>query len=293
MDGTELFTQYRPLLFSIAYCMLGNAMEAEDMVQETFLRWQEINVTEIESPKSFLATVITRLCIDTLRSARMQRESYIGPWLPQPLLTERRRGVADTVALAESLSLAFLVLLESLTPTERAALLLREVFEYEYAELAHILDKSEANCRQIVSRARRHLAQYQHPGQDPRFTAEPEEHEALTRQFVQACTGGDMDGLLELLADEAELRSDGGGKVVAARRPIYGAQKVARFLLGILRQAPSDLEIRFAQLNGQTGILTYMGGELFSAAMLTVQDGRVQDVYVIVNPDKLQNIPSI
>jgi RNA polymerase sigma-70 factor (ECF subfamily) len=245
VSRTEVFDGYRPLLFSIAYRMLGGVMDAEDVVQEAYLRWRGASEGEVRSPRAYLSAVVTRLCIDHLRSARVRREEYVGPWLPEPLPTGPGSDDAGPAGLDESLSMAFLVLLESLTPTERAVFLLREVFDYDYAEVSHIVGKSEANCRQIARRARESVA-----ARRPRFEHSPEQQERLMRQFLRACTTGDMPALLELLADDVTLWSDGGGKARAALNPIHGPDRVARFFLGVLQKAPSALTIRPAMING-------------------------------------------
>lgn len=286
MDRVESFNQHRPLLFSIAYRMLGSAMDAEDMVQETFLRWQRVSEGTVQSPKAYLSAIVTRMCIDHLRSAHVQREEYIGPWLPEPLLTERIPDAADSAVLAESLSLAFLVLLESLSPVERAVYLLRQVFDYEYAEIARIVERSEANCRQMVKRARKHIA-----ARRPRFRVSPEQQERLTYQFIQTCTSGDMEALFTLLAEDVILYSDGGGKAGSARKPIYGHAKVARLIFALLRKAPPTFTIRVAQVNGQPSIISYLDGHPQSVLMFDIAAGRIRAIYLIVNPEKLQRLP--
>ena len=290
-DHTEAFLQYRSLLFGIAYRMLGTAMDAEDMVQETFLRWQRTDPDEVNSPRAFLTTVITRLCIDYLRSARVKRESYIGPWLPEPVLTEGAVGPAKSLALTESISIAFLIMLEKLSPAERAAFLLREVFGYEYAELADILQRSQAAARQLVSRAGRKL---ERAGRDRSPIAGPRERPSrLTEQFLAAAGGGDMDRLLSLLAPDVTVCSDGGGKAAAARRPIHGAKNVAAFFLGLARQAPAGAVGWFAEINGETGFVLYEDGRATTALVPHIADGRIQAVYAMRNPDKLQRFPPL
>lgn len=282
----EEFEEYRPLLFSIAYRMLGRVMDAEDMVQEAFLRWQRVSLDEVQSSKSYLAAVVTRLCIDHLRSARVQREEYVGPWLPEPLLAEKALDTADPVALSDSLSMAFLVLLESLNPVERAVFLLREVFGYDYVEISRIVGKSQVNCRQIARRARQHIE-----ARRPRFDPSPEKKEQLTLQFMQTCVSGDMSGLVELLADEVTLWSDGGGEVPAALRAIHGPTEVAHFLLGILRNAPPNFVPRLAWVNGQPGIIGYADRDPLAVLTLDITDGRIQVIRIVVNPDKLKHVP--
>ena len=284
-DRLAAFDEHRPLLFSIAYRMLGSVMDAEDLVQETFVRWLQADDAEaVRSPKAYLSTIITRLCVDYLRSARVRREQYVGPWLPEPLLVETS-GPAEKVELAESLSLAFLVLLEQLTPLERAVFLLREVFDYEYAEIARIVDKSEAYCRQLVRRAREHLAERR-----PRFTPPPDRGAALAEQFIRTCARGEVDRLVEMLSDDVVAWSDGGGKVTAARRPVRGPDLVARFLVGLVQKAPPGLELRPAPINGQPGFLAYLGDHLHGVLALDLDGDRVRAVHIVVNPDKLSGV---
>ncbi len=286
MARVERFERHRSLLFSIAYRMLGSVVEAEDVVQEAYLRWRRAPEDEVQSARAYLSAVVTRLSIDHLRSARARREEYVGPWLPEPLPSEPE--APGEAVLDESLSMAFLVLLESLTPVERAVFLLREVFEYDYAEISRIVGRAEANCRQIARRARGAVA-----ARRPRFDPSPEQHQRLTHRFVEVCSSGDMEGLLELLADDATVWSDGGGKAPAALRPIRGAEKVARFLLGVLRKAPAGLAVRLRRINGGPGIVGYMDGRPTHAATLDVADGRVTGVRIVANPEKLRSIPPL
>jgi RNA polymerase sigma-70 factor (ECF subfamily) len=267
--------------------MLGSVMEAEDIVQEAFVRWQGASEGEVRSPRAYLSAVVTRLCIDQLRSARVRREEYVGPWLPEPLPEEP--DIADTAALNESLSMAFLVLLESLTPTERAVFLLREVFDYDYGEISHLVGKSEANCRQIARRARGYVA-----AQRPRFERSPEQEERLTESFLEACMDGDMEGLLGLLAEDIILWSDGGGKVRAALNPIRGSDKVARFFMGILGKAPPGLVVRQTKVNGQPGIIGYYAdGQPQSVTTFDIADECIRAIHILVNPEKLGNVPDL
>jgi RNA polymerase sigma-70 factor, ECF subfamily len=285
--AAETFERHRSLLFSIAYRMLGSLMEAEDVVQEAFLRWQGASGGEIHAPKSYLSAVVTRLSIDRLRSAKARREEYVGPWLPEPIATGEGSEVAGTVVLDETLSMAFLVLLESLTPVERAVFLLREVFDYDYAEIASLVGKSEDNCRQISRRARQSVA-----ARRPRFESSPEQEERLMDSFLEACMSGDMESLLALLSEDSTLWSDGGGKTRAALRPIYGADRVARFFSGILRKAPSGLVVRRASINGRPGFVGYFeDGSPQSVTTFDVAEGTIRAIRIVVNPEKLRNVP--
>jgi RNA polymerase sigma-70 factor (ECF subfamily) len=287
LDPSEVFGRHRPLLFSVAYGMLGSVMDAEDVVQEAFVRWQRAPRAEVRSPKAYLSTMTTRLCIDQLRSARARREEYVGPWLPEPLLTER--AVGEPAVVDEALSMAFLVLLESLTPVERAVFLLREIFDYDYEEISHLVGKSEANCRQIARRARESVA-----ARRPRFESSPEQEESLTQSFLEACLGGDMERLLALLSEDATLYSDGGGKTHAALNPIRGADKVARFLAGILGKVPPGFVVRRARVNGHPGLVGYFGdGSPQSVATLEVADGNIRAIRLVVNPEKLGSVPPL
>ncbi|GAC1428177.1 MAG: RNA polymerase sigma-70 factor [Chloroflexota bacterium] len=281
----EAFNDDRALLFSLAYRMLGSVMDAEDIVQEAFLRWQGGAHEDVRSPRAYLATIVTRLCLDHLRSARVKREEYVGPWLPEPLLTEATAGEMDAGPLADSLSLAFMVLLESLSPLERAVFLLHDVFVYPYDEIAVIVGKSEANCRQIAQRARRHVE-----ARRPRFAAAPEQQDRITRQFIQTCVTGDMGALVTLLADDITLWTDGGGKAQAARRPIEGALHVARFILGVLAKIPPGAVSRVRRVNGQPAIILEAEGRVLGVVALEVDGERVAVLRIVVNPDKLRGM---
>ena len=287
---SEMFTDLRPLLFSIAYRMLGSATEAEDIVQEAYLRTHRemIEGTAIESPKSYLSAIVTRLSIDHLRSARVRRESYVGTWLPEPLLTETEPDAARHAETADSLSMGFLVLLESLTPVERAVFLLREIFDYGYEEIATIVGKSEDNCRQIAVRARRQVQ-----AGKPRFEASKARRDELARRFFEAAGDGDVEGLILLLAADVVAYADGGGKAVAFPKPVYGREKVARVLTG--RTAGGErlgvASMRFAEINGQPGALFLdADGVPVVAISLDIADDQVQTLHAVSNPEKLAHL---
>lgn len=285
MSHLETFNQHRSLLFAIAYRMLGTVTDAEDMVQETFLRWQQTAQATVKSAKAYLSTIITRLCIDHLRSARVQREQYIGPWLPEPIMTQPTNDPAAQVELADSLSMAFLVVLERLSPIERAVFLLREIFDYDYDEIAQMVGKSPANCRQILRRSRQHIA-----AQRPRFPVSHQQQEQITAQFVKASTQGDLPGLLTLLAQDVTYWSDGGGQVAAALKPLQGAMKVARFLLAIRSKWLSTAVAHITEINGQSGMITLVDGFIHSVTTFDIVDGYIQSVYTVRNPEKLKRM---
>jgi RNA polymerase sigma-70 factor (TIGR02957 family) len=292
--GAADYAQFRPLMFSIAYRMTGSVSDAEDIVQEAFLRLTRAlrEGASITSPKAYLATVTTRLAISHLRSARVRREAYVGAWLPEPLV---EGGLAPAIApdpaeraeMSDSLSMAFLVLLESLSPAERAVFLLHEVFGYDYAEIAEITGKSEPNCRQIFARARHHIDEGK-----PRFEASREQRDEVARRFFDAIGGGDLQGLLNLLAPDVVMVGDGGGKGQAVREPTHGAERVARFLIGLFRRARKEgTSGELALVNGQPGAVVYdVEGRVASVFALDVADGLVQAVRSVVNPDKLQHL---
>ena len=283
------YAEFRPLMFSIAYRMTGSISDAEDIVQEAFLRLTRAlrDGTSIDSPKAFLATVTTRLAISHLRSARVRRESYVGAWLPEPLLADPDPDPAERAEMSDSLSMAFLVLLESLTPTERAVFLLHEVFGYDYKEIAGITGKSETNCRQILARARHHVDDGK-----PRFDASREQRDEVARRFFAAADGGDLSDLLELLAPDVVMVGDGGGKAWATAQPISGAERVARLLFGLYRRAPKmGVRLEPAYVNGQPGAVTYdLQDRVVNVFALDIADGRVQTIRSILNPDKLHHL---
>jgi RNA polymerase sigma-70 factor (TIGR02957 family) len=279
--------ELRPRAFAVAYRMLGSVTEAEDIVQEALLRLHlKLEQGErIESPRAYLSTIVTRMCIDQLRSARVRRESYVGDWLPEPLVDDVRSDPADHAEVADSLSLAFLVLLESLTPEQRAAFLLREVFDYPYADIAAIIGTSEANARQLVVRGRRHVDEGR-----PRFEASERRRDQLASSFLAAVSDGDLHALEELLADDVVLQGDGGGQVRTIAHAVHGRAKVARVLLSGMR-AGGGWSIRQVQVNGQPGALVSdAAGKLFAVVELDIADGHIQAVRSIANPDKLRHL---
>jgi RNA polymerase sigma-70 factor (ECF subfamily) len=287
---SELYEELRPLMFSIAYRMLGSAAEAEDIVQEAFLRFhrESDKGTAIASPKAYLSTITTRLSIDHLRSARVRRERYFGTWLPEPLVTDIDPEVTAHADTADSLSMAFLVLLESLTPVERAVFLLREVFDYGYDEIASIVGKSEDNCRQIAVRARRQVE-----AKKPRFEVSRRRREELARRFFEAVTNGDVEALVGLLAADVVAYGDGGGKGPALRRPVYGRDRVVRLMLGAAAQAErfAVSGMRAAAINGQPGALFLdPDGRPIVVITLDIADDQVQAVRAVSNPDKLRHL---
>ena len=286
-ERATVFTELRPLLFSIAYRMLGSVADAEDIVQDAYLRWQRTADTDVREPRAYLTTVVTRLAINHLKSARVQRETYVGPWLPEPLVTEHAPDSSASVELAESLSMAFLVMLERLSPIERAVLLLHDVFDFDYAEIARIVDKSEANCRQLLSRAKKHVV-----ADEARFDADQGQAARLTQRFAEAVRAGDMAGMLTALAEDITLWADGGGKVPgAALQPIHGADAVARFIAGRAeRFATPDRTLRPTQINGQPGLIISVAGRPVTALIFHVRDERIRAIYAVGNPDKLRNV---
>jgi RNA polymerase sigma-70 factor (ECF subfamily) len=273
--------------FAVAYRMLGSVADAEDIVQEALLRLSR-EQEPVREPAAWITTVTTRLAIDHLRLARVQRETYVGPWLPEPLLEDAAPGPAAHAELSDTLSQAFLVLLEQLTPVERAAFLLREVFGYDYARVAEIVERSEANSRQLVVRARRHLEDAR-----PRFDVDPEAGRELMERFLAAAEEGDLDALEEMLAEDVVVYGDGGGKVQAGKRPVLGVSRVARFLAKIakVRQGIGEFDLQLVTVNGQPGrILRTPDGEVWDVMAIDVVEGRIQAIRIVRNPDKLAHL---
>jgi RNA polymerase sigma-70 factor (ECF subfamily) len=284
MESTPLvsFEQERGRLFGIAYRMLGSVSEAEDVVQDAYLRWHGVDHGQVENPQAYLVRLVTNLAMDTLGAARYRRTEYIGPWLPEPLIgAPQAADPASRLDVAEDLSMAFLLVLERLTPVERAVFVLHESLDFSYAEIATIIGKSTENCRQIARRARQHLAAEHYAA-----PADPATHEQILTRFLIATETGDLQGLLELLASDAVMYSDGGGKVTAARQPLLGAERVARFLVGIAGKA-MDLEYRPALINGRFGVLILLHGQAYGVLSAHIVDGQVRAVYLVANPDKL------
>lgn len=286
----DVYESLRPLIFSIAYRMLGSVGEAEDVVQEAYLRFHRTAAQEgttIESPKAFLTTVTTRLAIDALRAARARHETYVGVWLPEPLVAGAEPDPAEHAEMNESLSLAFLVLLRSLSPVERAVFLLREVFDFGYDEIAEILQKSEGNCRQIFARARRRIE-----AGKPRFDADRKAQQELAVKFFDAAGRGDMTSLVNFLAEDAIFYGDGGGKAHAYPQPIYGRERVRLVLQSIFKIGRQlNATIQFTRINGQPGILSFDAeGRLINIMALDIAGGVVHAVRSIVNPDKLDHL---
>ncbi len=279
------FDQHRSLLFSIAYRMLGTVSDAEDMLQETFIRWQGSSEQDIRNPRAFLVTIITRLCLKHLQSSRVKRELYVGQWLPEPLLTEDANDPLGVLRVDESLSMALLVLLERLTPPERAVFILREVFEFAYADIAGALGQTEENCRQLLHRAREHVGTMRR-----RFDTSKQQHRMLVETFIKATRSGDMEALLALLSRDVTLHSDGGGIARALPNTVEGSTNVARALvLGMAHYVPRDVVFRPAFLNGDPGIISYLNDRPYSAVVLDVRNDVIQNVFVITNPDKLRH----
>jgi RNA polymerase sigma-70 factor, ECF subfamily len=280
MNQLEIFNQYRSLLLAIAYRMLGSIVDAEDMVQEAWMRWQNVE-EEVRSPKAYLSALVTRLCINYLQSARVRREQYVGTWLPEPLVTE---SPLDRAELAESLSMGFLLLLECLSPTERAVFLLREVFSYDYAAIATIVNKSVPNCRQMARRTRQHLAL-----RKPTISPSLQQQEQLIEQLLTLWNRGDVEGLVALMTEDIAASSDGGGQAIAARKPIQGHLKVARYLVALRRSRflPS-LTPQIAQINGQIGVMNFADNQLHSVMSFEFSRDRFYRIYSVLNPDKLK-----
>ncbi len=284
-DSTgRAFEQHRHRLWGVAYRMLGSHADADDMVQEAYLRWHRAAPEEVRAPQAWLVTTTTRLCIDRLRQRRAEREAYVGPWLPEPLVSEAP-AADEATELASDLSLAFLAVLERLAPEERAAFLLHEVFESDYSDIARTLGKSEAACRQIVSRARRRVR-----SERPRVRVSAASRARLLERFVDAIESRNQHALLELFDADATWTSDGGGKAKAALKVVRGAQNVARFVLGVLRSVATELELRPVVVNGERGLAFIVRGHLVSILSIRTDSERILGVYSVLNPEKLRGV---
>ncbi|WP_413768694.1 RNA polymerase sigma-70 factor [Rhodococcus pyridinivorans] len=283
MTGDDVFTEHRGLLFSIAYEITGSVADSEDVLQESYIRWAHADTDSVDNPRAYAAQIVTRQALNSLRSSQRRREDYVGPWLPEPILTAP--DAAAEVELAESVSTAMLLVLETLTPVERAVFVMREVFGFEYGRIAETVDRTESAVRQIAHRAREHVHARQR-----RFTPVGDETDRVVAAFLTAATTGDLDGLLSLLAPDVRYLADGGGKVNAARVPVLGSAKVARLFLGLVRHPLPDMTIEPAVVNSMPGVLVYSAGVLDMVLHFEIDDGLVTGVYVVRNPDKLAHL---
>lgn len=285
----DAFAAVRPRLFSIAYRMLGTRADAEDVLQDAWLRWHRADKAALQAPEGWLVTVVTRLSIDRLRAAKVERESYVGWWLPEPLVDVEERTPEAIVDMASDLSVAFLWVLERLSAEERAAFLMRQVFDQDYPEIAALLGKSEAACRQMVHRASKRVQQ-----ERPRFDVSRETHRRMLDKFVHAARTGDRGAMKNLLADDVQLVGDGGGKVPAFFKILRGADRIANLYWALFRRLGRQVDYRFARINGEPGLLRYIDGRLESAQAFVIDDtGRIAAIYSVRNPDKLAGVPSL
>jgi RNA polymerase sigma-70 factor (TIGR02957 family) len=284
-EAADAFEEHREHLVAVAYRMLGSTAEAEDVVQETWLRWDRVDRAEVTDPRGYLVRIATRLALDRLRRLKVRREAYHGPWLPEPVASVP--DPAEVVEVAESVSLALLVVLETLSPLERAVFVLRETFAYSYAEIARILGRNEPTVRQVAHRARQHVEERR-----PRFDTDEETSRQVTERFLAACETGDLDALLGVLAPDVVLVADGGDQARAPRRPILGNDKVSRFLLGAWSEGAGAAGVRVlvTRVNGDPGIVATEAGDPIGAVVLDLADGLVQTIYMVVNPDKLGGV---
>ncbi|MGA9769101.1 MAG: RNA polymerase sigma-70 factor [Blastocatellia bacterium] len=283
--SSRVFEQFQGRLFAVAYRMMGTRADAEDIVQEAYIRWHRADTDEIRSPEAWLVSVVTRLSIDRLRRVSVEREAYTGPWLPEPLLSTPSRSPEEQMELASDLSMAFMVLLERLAPVERAAFLLHEVFDCDYPEIAHILGKSESACRQIVHRAKERVRR-----DHPRFRVNEEDHRRLIEKFMEASNAGDEATLLSLFAEDATLTSDGGGVVHAARKIVRGRGLIARLFLVTTRRLHERLTQAILLINGEPGLVTFVNGVPFSVTSFETDGRSILALYSILNPEKLKGI---
>ena len=299
LDAAGVFDEHRGLLVSVAYRVLGSVTDAEDAVQEAWLRWSGVDHSRVDDPRAFLVRVTTRLAIDRLRRAKARRESYVGPWLPEPILT--RQDLAEDVAMAESVSMAMLVVLETLSPLERAVFVLREAFGMPHAEIADVLGRREEAVRQLARRAREHVRERR-----TRFDADRDEQRRVTERFLEATSNGDLEALMAVLSPGVTLVADSGGKALAPRRPVRGAEKVARFLVAVATEdqtarflesveaEPSgEVRVHLAQVNGGPGVVITAGDEPISVLVLDVSGGLVRTIRLVANPKKLVGVRGI
>ncbi|MFF0699683.1 RNA polymerase sigma-70 factor [Streptomyces tendae] len=289
--ATDVFEEHRPVLLGVAYRMLGRLADAEDVVQEAWLRWSGADRSVVREPRGYLVRVTTRLAVDRLRQVKSRGETYVGPWLPEPYVTDFGDAAPDTAeraVLADSVSLAVLVVLESLSPLERAVFVLREAFGYPYAEIAAMLERGEAAVRQLAGRARKHVDERR-----PRYDVDPAQRRDLTERFLAAAAEGDLAGLLATLAPDVRLVGDSGGRSKAPLRVLESADKVGRFLFAVAQQGIPDATFHFLELNGGPALLVRSGGKPDSVLQVDVADGRIQSVYIIRNPDKLASLADI
>lgn len=280
----EIFNQYRNRLFGIAYRMLGVREDAEDILQEAYLRWHKADADEIRSSEAWLVTIVTRLSIDRLRAAQTEREKYIGPWLPEPLTVDEAFTPEEELEFASNLSMAFMALLERLSPTERAAFLLHDVFDCPYSEIARIVGKNEAACRQMIHRARTRVR-----NDETRYEASEDERLKLIEKFRAAVSTGDEETLLSLFAEDVTLTSDGGGVVPAARKIIFGKRKIVRLYYLLGTKLKENFQLRVMKINGQLGVVTYLYGKLFSVMTFETDGAQIKTMYNLLNPEKLKN----
>nr|WSY56644.1 RNA polymerase sigma-70 factor [Streptomyces sp. NBC_00886] len=287
---TDVFEEHRPVLMGVAYRMLGRVADAEDVVQEAWLRWSGADRGEVREPRAYLVRVTTRLAIDRLRQVTARGEAYVGPWLPEPYVTDFGDTVPDTAeraVLADSVSLAVLVVLESLSPLERAVFVLREAFGYPYADIAAMLERGEPAVRQLAARARKHVDERR-----PRYEVDPAQRRDLTERFLAAAAEGDLAGLMEMLAPDVRLVGDSGGKSQAPLRVLESSDNVGRFLIAVAEKGVPEMSFRFLELNGGPAVLILSGDTPDSVLQVDVSDGRIRSVYIVRNPDKLRSLAS-
>jgi RNA polymerase sigma-70 factor (ECF subfamily) len=287
---TDVFEAHRPVLMGVAYRMLGRVADAEDVVQEAWLRWSAADRTEVREPRAYLVRVTTRLAIDRLRQVKARGEAYVGPWLPEPYVTDFGDTVPDTAeraVLADSVSLAVLVVLESLSPLERAVFVLREAFGYPYADIATMLDRGEPAVRQLAARARKHVDERR-----PRYEVDPAQRRDLTERFLAAAAEGDLAGLMAMLAPDVRLVGDSGGKAQAPLRILENADNVGRFVVAVAEKGVPEMSFRFLELNGGPAVLVLSGDTPDSVLQVDVSAGRIRSVYIVRNPDKLRSLAS-